>query len=74
MIIFVIRSFKFFATSQAIVFDCQRRGRKVRTTQSNAPVNSRVAGFKPSEQTVPQKITAFSLSFGEGWGEVENVR
>src|SRR5215204_563873 len=38
----------------------EQLGRKVRTAQSNAPVNSRVPTCR--EQIVPQKITAFSLS------------
>jgi len=46
MVIFVIRSFKLLATSQAIASGCKCRGRKVRTTQSNAPVKSRDAGCK----------------------------
>ena len=52
VLIFVIRSFKFSpkdsfgATSQAIVPGFKRRGRKVRTAQSNAPVNSRAADYK----------------------------
>jgi len=50
MVIFVLRSFKIFATGQAIVPDVYSRGRKVRTAQSNAPVNSRVADIY-SQQT-----------------------
>ena len=52
VIIFVIRSltlcpkYSFGATSQAIVPGFKRRGRKVRTAQSNAPVNSRAADRK----------------------------
>src|SRR6188508_464863 len=71
VIIFVIRSFKFSskdsfgATSQAIVPILS--GRKVRTVQSNAPVNSRVLPTGRGEQTVPQKITTLR-------GKDENVR
>ena len=65
MVIFVIRSFKFFATSQAIV-PTLWSGRKVRTAQSNAPREQR--GFRHKrKQIVPQKITARK-------GQGENVR
>jgi len=55
MVIFVIRSLKFLL--QARLSFPIYRGRKVRTAQSNAPVNSRVADVKVSKQKVPQKIT-----------------